>query len=162
MGSRGEVVCVTGGSGYIGSWLVQLLLCRGYTVHATVKNLDDEKETKHLQAMEGAPSHLRLFPMDLLHYDSIVAAVTGAAGVFHLASPCIVDEVRDPEGDLLDPAIKGTINVLTAAKEVGVRRVVITSSVSAIIPSPNWPADKVKNEVCWTDEEYCKRNGVSH
>ncbi|KAL6508781.1 hypothetical protein OROHE_021340 [Orobanche hederae] len=159
MGSRGEVVCVTGGSGYIGSWLVQLLLCRGYTVHATVKNLD-EKETKHLQAMEGAPSRLRLFQMDLLHYDSIVAAVTGVAGVFHVASPCIVDEVRDPEGDLLDPAIKGTINVLTAAKEVGVRRVVVTSSVSAIIPSPNWPADRVKNEDCWTDEEYCKRNGV--
>ncbi|KAK6143940.1 hypothetical protein DH2020_024288 [Rehmannia glutinosa] len=140
---EGEVVCVTGGSGYIGSWLVQLLLHRGYTVHATVKNLEDEKETKHLVAMEGAESRLRLFQMDLLHYDSIVAAVTGAAGVFHVASPCIVDTVHDPQRELLDPAIKGTINVLTAAKELGVRRVVVTSSISAIIPSPNWPADKV-------------------
>ncbi|KAL0390101.1 UNVERIFIED_CONTAM: Cinnamoyl-CoA reductase 1 [Sesamum calycinum] len=109
--------------------------------------------------MEGAESRLRLFQMDLLQYDSIVAAVTGAAGVFHLASPCIVDKVHDPEGELLDPAIKGTINVLTAAKELGVRRVVVTSSISAIIPSPNWPADVVKNEDCWTDEEYCKRKG---
>lgn len=51
--------------------------------------------------MEGAESRLRLFQMDLLHYDSIVAAVGGAAGIFHLASPCIVDEVRDPEVNVL-------------------------------------------------------------
>ncbi|KAK4408959.1 Cinnamoyl-CoA reductase 1 [Sesamum angolense] len=218
----GEVVCVTGGSGFIGSCLLHLLLRRGYTVHATVKNLEDEKETKHLEAMEGAESRLRLFQIDLLDYDSIVAAVTGVAGVFHVASPCIVDKVDDPQrelldpavkgtinvltaakevgvrrvvvtssisamaagpnnlpdvakdencwvdeeygkqngGELLDPAIKGTINVLTAAKELGVRRVVVTSSISAIIPSPNWPADVVKNEDCWTDEEYCKRKGI--
>nr|GMD17358.1 cinnamoyl-CoA reductase 1 [Ipomoea batatas] len=154
-----KVVCVTGGSGCIGSWLVLLLLQRGYTVHATVKNLKDEKETKHLEAMEGAESRLRLFQIDLLDYNSILAAITGATGVFHLASPCIVDDVRDPEKELLDPAIKGTINVLTAAKELGVRRVVLTSSISAITPSPNWPADVVKNEECWTDIEYCKQNG---
>nr|GMD12357.1 cinnamoyl-CoA reductase 1 [Ipomoea batatas] len=154
-----EVVCVTGGSGCIGSWLVLLLLQRGYTVHATVKNIKDEKETKHLEAMEGAESRLRLFQIDLLDYNSILAAITGATGVFHLASPCIVDDVRDPEKELLDPAIKGTTNVLTAAKELGVRRVVLTSSISAITPSPNWPADVVKNEECWTDIEYCKQKG---
>lgn len=155
-----ETVCVTGGSGYIGSWLVRLLLDRGYTVHATVKDLKDEKETKHLQALEGAESRLRLFQIDLLDYDSIVAAVDGTTGVFHLASPCIVDEVKDPENELLAPAIKGTTNVLTAAKELGVRRVVVTSSISAITPSPYWPANKLKNEECWTDVDYCKQKGV--
>ncbi|XP_058198787.1 cinnamoyl-CoA reductase 1-like [Rhododendron vialii] len=157
---EGEVVCVTGGSGYIGSWIVRLLLDRGYTVHATVKNINDEKETKHLESLEGAESRLRLFQIDLLDYDSIVAGVNGAAGVFHLASPCIVDEVKDPENEQLAPAIKGTNNVLTAAKELGVRRVVVTSSVSAITPSPYWPADKAKNEDCWTDVDYCKQNGL--
>lgn len=156
----GELVCVTGGSGYIGSWLLRLLLHRGYTVHATVKNLKDENETKHLEALEGAESRLRLFQIDLLDYDSIFAAMTGAIGVFHLASPCTVDKVHDPEKELLGPAIKGTNNVLTAAKELGVRRIVVTSSVSAIVPSPSWPADVPKGEDCWTDVEYCKQNGI--
>lgn len=160
MSKQGEAVCVTGGSGCIGSWLVRLLLERGYTVHATVQNLKDEAETKHLEAMPGAASRLRLFCMELLDYDSVLAAVRGCAGVFHLASPCIVDRVRDPEKELLDPAIKGTANVLTAAKEVGVRRVVVTSSISAITPSPSWPADRVKAEDCWTDLDYCKQNGL--
>lgn len=61
----------------------------------------------------------------------------------------------------MDPAVKGTINVLKAAKAVGVRRVVVTSSISSITPSPKWPVDKVKDEECWTDVEYCKQNGVS-
>ncbi|KAJ9167450.1 hypothetical protein P3X46_022101 [Hevea brasiliensis] len=158
MTTEGEVVCVTGGSGCIGSWLVRLLLERGYTVHATVKNLKDEKETKHLQAMEGADLRLRLYQIDLLVYDSILAAIDGCAGVFHLASPCIVDKVQDPQKELLDPAIKGTQNVLMAAKEKGVGRVVVTSSISAITPSPQWPADVVKAEDCWTDIDYCKQN----
>ncbi|KAG8387662.1 hypothetical protein BUALT_Bualt02G0044700 [Buddleja alternifolia] len=155
-----KVVCVTGGSGFIGSSLVNLLLRRGYTVHATVKDLQNEKETKHLEAMEGAQSRLRLFQIDLLYYDSILAAVSGAAGVFHVASPCTVDQVHDPQSELLEPAVKGTVNVLTAAKEVGVRRVVVTSSISAMIGSSNWLPDLVDSEDCWTDEEYCKQNGL--
>ncbi|KAH9701864.1 Epimerase domain-containing protein [Citrus sinensis] len=150
MSKEAEVVCVTGGSGCIGSWLVSLLLERRYTVHATVKNLSDERETAHLKALEGADTRLRLFQIDLLDYDSIAAAVTGCTGVFHLASPCI----------LLNPAVKGTVNVLTAAKALGVKRVVVTSSISSITPSPKWPADKVKDEDCWTDEEYCRQNEI--
>ncbi|KAK1357848.1 Cinnamoyl-CoA reductase 1 [Heracleum sosnowskyi] len=154
-----KTVCATGGSGFIGSWLVRLLLDRGYTVHATVKNLHDENETKHLQVLEEHESHrLRLFQIDLLDYESIVKAITGVTGVFHLASPCIIDEVVDPEKEILGPAIEGTKYVLMAAKGLGVGRVVITSSNAAIIPNQNWPADVIKNEDCWTDVEYCKQN----
>ncbi|KAK1354470.1 Cinnamoyl-CoA reductase 1 [Heracleum sosnowskyi] len=131
-----KIVCVTGGSVFIGSWAY------------------DEKETKHLQALEEHKSNrLHLFQIDLLDYDSIVKAISGVAGVFHLASPCNVDRVDDPEKELLEPEIKGTKNVPMAAKELGVRRVVITSSMLAIIPSPYWPADVAKNEDCWTDVE---------
>ncbi|KAJ4840498.1 hypothetical protein Tsubulata_000428 [Turnera subulata] len=121
---------------------------------------EDEKETKHLEALEGAETRLRLHQIDLLDYESIAAAIDGCAGVFHLASPCIVDQVHEPEKELLDPAIIGTLNVLTAAKDKGVRRVVVTSSISAITPSPTWPADVIKDESCWTDVDYCKHNGL--
>ena len=46
--------------------------------------------------------------------------------------------------------------MLKAAKESGVAKVVITSSISAIIPSPSWPADVTKDENCWTDLDYCE------
>ncbi|CAL9153796.1 unnamed protein product [Musa hybrid cultivar] len=153
-----SVVCVTGGSGFIGSWLVRLLLDRGYAVHATVMHLGDEAETAHLRALEGAAERLQLFEIDLLDPASLLAAIRGSAGVFHLASPCTVNRVHDPQTELLDPAVKGTLNVLRAAKESGVGRVVVTSSISAIFPSPGWPADVVKDESCWTDLEYCRRN----
>lgn len=161
MSGKSETLCVTGGSGFIGSWIVRLLLDRGYAVHATVKNLSDPGETKHLEALAAAdPSRLRLFQIDLLDRESILAALRGCSGVFHVASPCIVDRVTDPERELLDPAVKGTLNVLRSAKECGVRRVVVTSSISAIIPSPSWPADAVKDEECWADVDYCKKNGI--
>lgn len=65
---------------------------------------EDENETKHLEeGVEGggggggAETRLRLFQIDLLDYPSILRAVSGCAGVFHLASPCIVDQVQDPQ-----------------------------------------------------------------
>ncbi|XP_047939716.1 phenylacetaldehyde reductase-like [Salvia hispanica] len=155
---EGEVVCVTGASGFIGSWIVHLLLRRGYSVRATVRNLGDERQTKHLEAIEGADFRLRLFQIDLLDYDSIAAAIRGAAGVFHVASPCIIDQVDDPQRELLDPAIKGTLNVLKAAKNLNVRRVVVTSSISAMIPGSGTLADV--GEDSWVDEDYCCQNGL--
>ncbi|GLJ37506.1 hypothetical protein SUGI_0762060 [Cryptomeria japonica] len=155
-----ETVCVTGASGFIGSWVVRLLLEGGYSVHATVQDLGNEKETKHLESMEGAKERLKLFEVEVMDYDSVYAAISGCVGVFHLASPCIVDEVKDPQIQLLDPAIKGTTNVLQAAHKAGVKRVVVTSSISAITPSPNWPADVPKDENCWTDLDYCEKNGI--
>uniref|UniRef100_A0A0D6R9R2 NAD-dependent epimerase/dehydratase domain-containing protein n=1 Tax=Araucaria cunninghamii TaxID=56994 RepID=A0A0D6R9R2_ARACU len=155
-----DTVCVTGASGFIGSWVVRLLLEGGYTVHATAQDLGNDKETKHLEAMEGAKERLKLFQLDLLDYGSAEAAISGCDGVFHLASPCIVDEVKDPQAQLLDPAIKGTKNVLEAAHKAKVKRVVLTSSTSAIIPSPNWPADVPRDENCWADLDYCQKNGI--
>ncbi|GJN17301.1 hypothetical protein PR202_gb04358 [Eleusine coracana subsp. coracana] len=156
--ARGGLVCVTGGSGFIGSWLVRLLLHRGYTVHDTVKNLQDERETKHLQALDGADTRLRLFQMDLLDAASVQPAIDGALGVFHLASPVILQPDRDPETEVVEPAWKGALNVLRAAKDCGVSRVVMVSSQTAMVPNPNWPADKVIDEHSWADVDLIKKH----
>nr|CAB3478723.1 unnamed protein product [Digitaria exilis] len=139
-GGGGGLVCVTGGSGFIGSWLVRLLLDRGYTVNATVKNLEDEGETKHLQALDGADARLRLFQMDLLDPDTVRPAVEGARGKA-----------------LVEPAVKGTLGVLRAAKDYRVGRVVMVSSQTAMVPNPKWPADKVIDEDSWADVELLKK-----
>ncbi|KAL6853598.1 hypothetical protein ACP4OV_019627 [Aristida adscensionis] len=155
-GAGAGLVCVTGGSGFIGSWLVRLLLARGYTVHATVKNLQDEGETKHLQALDGADARLRLFQMDLLDPASVRPAVDGARGVFHLASPVILHPTDDPQNELVEPAVKGALNVLRAAKDCGVGRVVMVSSQTAVVPNPGWPSGKLVDEDSWADVELLK------
>lgn len=86
-------VCVTGAGGFIASWLVKLLLEKGYTVHGTARNPDDPKNC-HLRELEGAKERLVLFKTDLLDYSTIFAAVDGCIGVFHTASPVTDDPVR--------------------------------------------------------------------
>lgn len=96
MSGEGKVVCVTGASGYIASWLVKLLLQRGYTVKATVRDPDDPRKTEHLVALDGAKERLHLFKADLLEEGSFDSVVTGCEGVFHTASP-FYHNVTDPQ-----------------------------------------------------------------
>uniref|UniRef100_A0A453SHZ3 NAD-dependent epimerase/dehydratase domain-containing protein n=3 Tax=Aegilops tauschii TaxID=37682 RepID=A0A453SHZ3_AEGTS len=58
--------------------------------------------------------------------------------------------------ELLAPAVAGTLNVLRACREAGVRRVVVVSSVRAIFINPNPPEGPTMDEHCWSDEEYCR------
>lgn len=150
------MVCVTGAGGYVASWLVKLLLSSNYTVHGTVRNPSDPKY-EHLRKLEKASEKLTLYKADLLDCDSISAAIKGCIGVFHVASPVPPTSVSNPEVQLMEPAVQGTLNVLKACSEAKVKRVVFVSSVAAIFMNPNWPADQVKDENCWSDKEYCKR-----
>ncbi|GKF70054.1 tetraketide alpha-pyrone reductase 1-like protein, partial [Tanacetum coccineum] len=94
MSGEGKVVCVTGASGFIASWLVKLLLARGYSVHATVRSLGDPKKTEHLLALDGAKERLSLYEANLIEDGSFDSAVEGCVCVFHTASPVqlIVDD----------------------------------------------------------------------
>ncbi|OAY39973.1 hypothetical protein MANES_10G138900v8 [Manihot esculenta] len=96
MNGEGKVVCVTGGSGYIASWLVKILLQRGYVVKTTVRDPGDPKKTDHLLALDGAKERLHLFKANLLEEGSFDAAVDGCEGVFHTASP-VLFAATDPQ-----------------------------------------------------------------
>ncbi|CAM0901999.1 unnamed protein product [Alopecurus aequalis] len=149
---RGRTVCVTGAGGFIASWLVKLLLEKGYTVHGTVRNPDDIAKNEHLRVLEGATERLTLFPADLLDKESLTAAFRGCEGVFHTACP-----VTDDPEKMIEPAVNGTRNVISAAADVGgIRRVVMTSSIGAVYMGPGRSPDEEADETCWSDLEFCR------
>ncbi|GMI78929.1 hypothetical protein like AT5G19440 [Hibiscus trionum] len=153
-----KVVCVTGASGYIASWLVNLLLQRGYTVNATVRDPNDRKKTEHLLALDGAKERLHLFKAELLEEGSFDSAVEGCIGVFHTASPCYFS-AKDPQVELVEPAVKGTLNVLrSCAKVPSIRRVVITSSIAAAsVTGKPLTHDVIVNEAWFSDPALCEK-----
>ncbi|KAF7833705.1 cinnamoyl-CoA reductase 1 [Senna tora] len=164
--SAGKVVCVTGASGYIASWLVKLLLHRGYTVKATVRDPtfkkdyeDDPKKVDHLLKLDGAKERLQLMKANLLDEGSFDPVVEGCEGVFHTASPFYHD-VKDPQAELIDPALKGTLNVLkSCAKSPSIKRVVLTSSVAAVAYNgkPRTP-EVVVDETWFSDPDFCRES----
>nr|CAB3468784.1 unnamed protein product [Digitaria exilis] len=82
-GGDPPAVCVTGSTGYVGSWLVRTLLRRGYRVHATAR--DTGKAWQVFAGVEGG-DRLRVFRADMGEHGSFDAAVTGCVGVFHVAA----------------------------------------------------------------------------
>ncbi|XP_062028274.1 cinnamoyl-CoA reductase 1-like isoform X1 [Rosa rugosa] len=147
--------CVTGAGGFVGSWVVKLLLSKNCIVHGTVREPTDDKNS-HLRKLDKASENLKLFKADLLDYDSLCLAIDGCDGVFHVASPVPSGSVPNPEVQLIEPAVKGTLNVLKASLEAKVKRVVYVSSVAAVAMNPTWAEGQVLDESCWSDKEYCR------
>ncbi|XP_050266798.1 phenylacetaldehyde reductase-like isoform X1 [Quercus robur] len=158
-GGAEKVVCVTGASGYIASWLVKFLLQRGYTVKATVRDPNDPRKMEHLLALDGAKERLHLFKADLLEEGSFDSLVDGCKGVFHTASP-VINYSADPQTELIEPALKGTLNVLrSCAKVPSIKRVVITSSMAAVAfnGKPLAP-DVLIDETWFSDAAFCEKS----
>ncbi|KAL2607779.1 hypothetical protein R1flu_026352 [Riccia fluitans] len=158
----GKTVAVTGANGFIATWVVKLLLERGYTVRGTVRNPDDSAKVAHLWELPGAKERLTLHKASLLEDGAFDDIFAGVDGVFHAASPVLI-KFEDPEKDLLLPALKGTINALSSAAKAGtVKRVVFTSSNAAVSFSeaaayPTQP-NVVVDESWWSDDEWCVKN----
>jgi len=127
-------VLVTGGSGYVASWIVRYLLEDGKTVRATVRNPQKAEGLEHLHALAAAhPGRLTLHRAELLEPGSYTDAMAGCELVIHTASPFLLGTLRDPQEQLVRPALEGTRNVLASVEATpSVKRVVLTSSVVAI------------------------------
>lgn len=129
-----KTLLVTGAAGYLASWVVQQLLVDGYTVHGTVRSLADADKVQHLRMLQQQyPERLRLFEADLLTPRSFDAAMRGCSVVIHTASPYFLDKPGDIQRQLVQPALDGTLNVLSAVDRTPeVTRVVLTSSIAAL------------------------------
>lgn len=124
---------LTGGTGYLGSWVVKSLLEKGYIVRLAVRNKNDQIKTGYLvDIAKHSLGSLELWEADLLREGSFNEVAKGCQYIIHLASPFTL-RFTDPQKELIDPALKGTQNVLEAANASGsVEKVVLTSSVAAI------------------------------
>ena len=127
-------VLVTGATGYVASWIVRYLLEDGRTVRGTVRNPDKATGMEHLHALAAEhEGRLTLHQADLLDEGSYAEPMAGCELVIHTASPFLLGKVRDPEKQLVKPALDGTRNVLDSVNATdSVKRVVLTSSVVAI------------------------------
>ncbi len=128
-----KTILVTGGTGYIGSWVVKELLEKGYTVRMTVRDKNQTHKFSYLESLvRSGNGKLEIFEANLLKEGSFDEAAKGADAVVHVASPFTL-RFKDAQKDLVDPALLGTRNVLNAATRSGtVKKVVLTSSVAAV------------------------------
>nr|ACU28803.1 dihydroflavonol reductase [Rhizophora mangle] len=152
MGSEAKTVCVTGASGFIGSWLIMRLLERDYTVRATVRDPDNIKKVKHLLELPKAKTNLTLWKADLSVEGSFDEAIKGCAGVFHVATPMDF-ESSDPENEVIKPTINGVLDIMKACAKAGtVRRIVFTSSAGTVDVEEH--KKTFYDESCWSDLDF--------
>lgn len=150
MTTQNQLVLVTGGSGFIAGHVVLRLLEQGYHVRTTIRSLAREQQVRDTLADAGMVrgDALTFVTADLLRDEGWAAAVAGVDVVMHVASPVQPGHVEH-EDDLVVPAREGTLRVLRAARDAGVRRVVLTSAFHAV--SWGWPHDDhVFTEADWT------------
>jgi len=146
---------VTGASGFIAAHIVRDLLARGYRVRGTVRNPDRTGDLRFLTDLPGAVDRLELARGNLLDAKGWDSAVAGCEYVIHTASPYRID-VKDPQRDLVDPAVLGTRHVLDACLWAGVKRVVLTSSMAAVSDEPD--SRRVLTEADWNTKSTLDRN----
>ncbi|KAH9771840.1 hypothetical protein WN944_019836 [Citrus x changshan-huyou] len=149
--------CVTGGTGFIAAHLVKALLDKGHMVRTTVRDPEDLSKVGFLWELNGAEERLKIMKADLLMEGSFDEAIQGVDGVFHTASPVLVPYDNNIQATLIDPCIKGTLNVLSSCKKAkSVKRVVLTSSCSSIRYRHDAQRVSPLNESHWSDPDYCK------
>ncbi len=145
------LVLVTGGTGFIAQHCMIALLQAGYSVRTTVRDLAREGEVRSHLKVGGvdAGDRLSFVVADLGADQGWREAAAGCSYVMHGASPTPSgDQVH--EEDWIRPAVDGNVRVLRAARDAGVKRVVLTSAFGAIgVGHP--PLKRPFNETDWSD-----------
>jgi len=148
-------VVLTGISGFIAKRIAADLLEAGYRVRGTVRSLKraDEVRAAVLPALSDTSAldtRLTFAEADLTSDDGWMEAMDGAEALLHTASPFPLAQPKN-EDEVIRPAVDGTLRALRAAQASGVRRVVLTSSIAAIMYSDRPSEGDVYTEKDWTD-----------
>lgn len=146
-----ETVLVTGGTGFVARWCIIALLERGYHVRTTLRDLSRaEAVRRSIALVSDATDRLSFARADLMADDGWAEAVDGCAYVLHVASP-LGGAPGSSRDAYVRPAREGTLRVLGAAVDAGVRRVVMTSAAATTRP----PLDSglVSDETRWADPD---------
>lgn len=158
-----EKMAVTGGAGFIGSNLAEHLLSMGFSV-TVIDNLSTGREQNLSGWSEKAGKLFQFLRADINDTDQLQRAFTGVSYVFHLAAiPSVARSIEDPALTQL-ANINGTLSVLTAARQAGVKRVIAASSSSIYGDEPNLPKKEERVGRClspyalskFVTEEYCR------
>lgn len=146
-----KTVLVTGGAGFVGVHCILQLLNKGYRVKTTLRSLSRKNEVIEMLNNGGAEAveNLSFIEADLSSDTNWDEAVKGCEYVLHVASPITLKIPKD-ENEMIVPAVEGTLRVLRASKNAGVKRVVVTSSFGAVGYSHK-NTDTLITEEDWTD-----------
>ncbi|MFW5655590.1 MAG: NAD-dependent epimerase/dehydratase family protein, partial [Roseicyclus sp.] len=151
-----SLVVLTGITGFIAKRIALDLLEAGYAVRGTLRaarRADEVRDALRPRLRDPAAlDRLSFAEADLTRDEGWPEAMAGADALLHTASPFPMASPRD-EGDIIRPAVEGTLRVLRAARAAGVGRVVLTSSVAAIEASPRRGA---YTEEDWSDPTHPK------
>lgn len=129
-----ETVLLTGVTGFLGGHIAVALLRAGYKVRGSLRTPSRSVETeKAIKAAGVDVSHLEFVELDLTKDAGWAEACKDVDYLVHAASPFVTSMPKD-KAELITPAVEGTQRALTAAREAGVARVVLTSSIAAIVP----------------------------
>ncbi|HUS96619.1 MAG TPA: aldehyde reductase [Hyphomicrobiaceae bacterium] len=150
-------VLVTGASGFIAKHCIVQLLETGLEVRATLRSPGAASSVvdavaRGLGGKREVAERVSFVEADLNRDDGWVEAAEGCSYVLHLASPFPLVDPRNRD-ELIAPARDGALRVLKAARNAGVRRVVLTSSMAAVCYGAGDPPDRAMTEDDWTDPD---------
>jgi len=146
-----QLVLVTGGTGFVAIHSILQLLQKGYRVRTTLRSITRKGEILNMLKNAGLSSfeNLDFIETDLSQDTNWDNAVKGCDYVLHIASPIFL-KVPKNEDEMIRPAVEGTIRVLKAARNAGVKRIVMTSNFGAVGYSHKDPTQLI-TEKSWTD-----------
>jgi nucleoside-diphosphate-sugar epimerase len=146
-----DLVLLTGISGFLGSHIALQLLKAGYRVRGSLRNLNRSEEVRQTLQQHGANvENLEFVALDLLNDAGWQEAMEGVRYVQHVASP-FVTQMPSDKMELITPAVEGTTRAIKAALGASVERIVLTSSMAAIMYQKDHDNSVAFTEDDWTD-----------